>query len=377
MTTFDRYMTILFARILFVSFLSLTGLFIVIDAFGNLDEFLKYAETEGGLLKVLIDYYGPRVLSFFDRTCALLALCASVFVITWLQKSNELTALMAAGIPKTRVVRPLIAIILLVSAFGVVNREYFLPSVRDKLTRNAQNWLGTAAKSMRPTYDNRTDILLMGKGTLATEQKIVQPTFRLPPTLAMVGKQLIADEAIYVPANEHHPAGYWMKGVSEPSDLAQQPTGQIRDEAVVWTPRDYTWLANDECFVASELAFEQLAADREWRQYASAAELIRTLHNPSYELGADVRVTLHARFVQPVLDVTLVFLGLPLVLTRRQGNAFVAAGKCLLMVAVFFVVVLACHASGSNYLIPPALAAWLPVLIFTPAAYALAVTLKR
>ena len=67
--------------------------------FENLEEFISYAERQGSLLGVLIDYYGARVLSFFDRISGLLALIAAIFTVTWFQRSNELTAVTAAGIP--------------------------------------------------------------------------------------------------------------------------------------------------------------------------------------------------------------------------------------------------------------------------------------
>ena len=53
-------------------------------------------------------YYGARVLSFFDRISGLLALIAAIFTITWFQRTNELTAVMAAGISKARIIRPLV-----------------------------------------------------------------------------------------------------------------------------------------------------------------------------------------------------------------------------------------------------------------------------
>jgi lipopolysaccharide export system permease protein len=57
------------------------------------------------------------------------------------------------------------------------------------------------------------------------------------------------------------------------------------------------------------------------------------------------------------------------VLTRLNRNVFIAVGQCLLIVAAFFVVVVACQALGNAILVSPALAAWLPMLIFVPIAY--------
>ena len=120
--------------------------------------------------------------------------------------------------------------------------------------------------------------------------------------------------------------------------------------------------------MVSDVAFAQLAAGNAWRQFSSTADLIAGLHNPSLDLASDVRVMVHARIVQPFLDMTLLCLGLPIVLARQNRNIFVAAGTCVLVVAAFVLVMLACHAAGNSYLLAPAFAAWCPLIIFVPLA---------
>ena len=53
------------------------------------------------------------------------------------------------------------------------------------------------------------------------------------------------------------------------------------------------------------------------------------MRNPSLDYGADVRVAIHGRIVKPLLDMTLLFLGLPLVVTRESRNVFIAMGLCM------------------------------------------------
>ncbi len=375
MLIYDRYVLRMFLKILLVSFVSLTGLFIVIDLFGNLEEFISHAEREGSLLAVLCDYYGARVLSFFDRTSNLLALLAAIFTVTWFQRSNELTAVMAAGISRARAVRVLIVGTIVVSLLAAVNREVALPKVRDKLTRNAQDWLGDKAGRLTPMRDNRTNILISGKATIAARREITSPNFRLPRQCADFGRQLVAREATYCEPDAQHPGGYLLHAVSQPKNMAQLSSCyQDGDGApIILTPKDHDWLEPDQCFVASDVSFEYLAADTMWQQYASTAELVSALRNPSLDYGADTRVSVHRRFVQPILDVTLLFLGLPLVLSRSHRNIFVAAAKCLLLVGSFFVVSLVCQAMGNTVMVRPALSAWLPLIIFAPLAYSAAV----
>jgi len=372
MRTIDRYVLSLFVKVTIICFLSLAGLYVVIDAFANLDEFLTYGKQQGNTLLVLADYYLPRTVWFFDRTAGLLAMIASIFAVTMLQRTNELTALMAAGVSTSRVIAPIVVATVFISGLAAANREFYLPQVRDKLTRNAQDWTGTAARKVTPRYDLRTDILLAGKASYAADKRIEEPNFLLPPELASWGRQISAANAYYKPAEGDRPAGYLLTDVKLPVNLPALSSLKVEDKDWVFSPKDYSWLQPNECFVASVVTFEQLSIGGNWRQYLSTHELVTGIRGRIIEAGADVRVTLHARMVQPLLDITLVFLGLPLVLTRGNRNIFVAAGIALGLVAGFYLVVLACHGLGSNYLLSPTLAAWLPLLIFGPVAYTLA-----
>jgi lipopolysaccharide export system permease protein len=102
------------------------------------------------------------------------------------------------------------------------------------------------------------------------------------------------------------------------------------------------------------------------------SQLIAGLHNPSVDYGADVRVAIHSRIVQPLLDVVLIFLGLPLVARRESRNVFLAIGVCMAVTTIFMLTVTGCQRLGEISLInPPALAAWAPLMIFVPSAVGL------
>jgi lipopolysaccharide export system permease protein len=366
MGTIDRYVLRQYLKVLLICFFSLTGLYVIIDALNNLDDLLAIGQQQGNL--ALGEYYGARAVAFFDRTSALMTLVAATFAVTAMQRSNELASLMAAGIPKVRVVAPLIAAAVVVSLLAAASRELVIPRFREKLTQDARDLLGGSRTRLTPRYDHRTDILLAGREAVVAERRIGGPAFRLPPGLGHFGSQLLAREAHYHRAQTGRPAGYLLAGVSQPSDLSVIESFYLADEPVILSPSDTPWLEADQCFVVSHISYEQLVASDAWRQFSSTAELIAGLHNPSLDFSADVRVAVHARLVQPFLDVTLLLLGLPMVLARESRNVFLAAGLCVLIVAVFFLVVLGCHVLGSSYLLRPALAAWCPLLIFAPLA---------
>ena len=369
MRIIDRYLLRQFLQVLAICFCSLTGLYVVFDAFGNLDEFLRYGEKQGGVFALLAEYYAYRSIFFFDRTSGILALVAAMFTVTWIQRHNELTALAAAGLSTGRVMRPVLVAAMAVALFAALNREIVIPKLSGPLSRDAKDLLGDTGRDLQPRYDQKTDIFFRGRQTFANEQKIVEPNFLLPPGLDSYGKQLAAAEGFYRPADANHPSGYLLRGVTEPEVLAAQPSLQFNNETIVFTPKESAaWLKPDECFVASEVNFEQLTGGNRFRQFSSTRQLILGLSNPSLDFGADVRVTIHSRIVQPVLDITLLLLGLPLVLARENRNIFLAIGLCLGIVTLFMMVIIACQYLGGIYLLSPALAAWLPLMIFLPAA---------
>src|SRR5437016_12904451 len=131
MTAIDRYLVQIYAKVLIVTFASLLGLYLVIDGATNLDEFLTYGNHRFlDVLQVIGAYYAPRVLQTFDMVAGLLAMLSAAFVLTGLSRSNELTALTAAGIAPARIIRPLLIASVVVALCGVTNREGGLPQVR-------------------------------------------------------------------------------------------------------------------------------------------------------------------------------------------------------------------------------------------------------
>jgi lipopolysaccharide export system permease protein len=371
----NRYVLRQFLSVFAICFASLTGLYIVIDAFGHLDHFSHYAEKQGSLFGVIAEYYSYHSLSFFDATSGILAMVSAMFTVAWLQRHQELTPILAAGISKVRAIKPILAAAVVVSLIAVANRELVIPRIRDQLTRDTKDLGGDAARPIEARFD-RSDILIGGAKVVLAERKIVKPSFVLPTELWTYGKQIVAVEAIYCDATEARPAGFLMGGVSVPSTLDQQPTLSLDGQPIVFTPHDTPWLAPGQAFVASDLPFTLLASGGAWRRYASFNELITELNTPGVDLGADVRVAVHARMVKPLMDGTLLMLGLPLMLSRRNRNVFFSISLCLGIATAFMLVTLASQSLGGLGVLRPSLAAWLPLLIFVPVAAGMSQTLR-
>ncbi len=369
MTLIDRYILRMYFRVLAICTVSFCGMFIVADAFNNLEEFISFGESQSvSVLQVIAEYYRPRALTFLNMTGGMLALMAAVFTVTSPQRCREMTGLLAGGVPGIRVAAPMIAASIAVSALGVANREIWIPHFRESLARNAQNLDGTLPRPVEARYDHATRIYLDGQQAFLQEKRIAGPHFRLPRSLRSLGRKLSGVNAFYQEAEGERPAGFLVDEVTHPLPLLKQPTIVIDERPAILTPSDTPWLEANQCFVVSNVDFQQLSNSESWQQHSSASDMITALRNPSMDYGADMRVAIHTRFVQPVLDVLLVLIGLPLVMTRRNQNVFVSVGKCFLLVLVFWIVVTGAQQAGEAYLLRPALAAWLPVIALSPVA---------
>ncbi len=127
------------------------------------------------------------------------------------------------------------------------------------------------------------------------------------------------------------------------------------------------WVEPNNCFVVSNVPFDFLVSNSSWREYAGTWDLIQAVRNKSLDVGNQIHATIHVRLLQPLLDVVILFLGLPLILTSRDRNVFKAMGISGLIIILFMVTQKGCQFLGANYDIP-VLGAWLPLLIFGPLA---------
>ena len=382
MSIIDRYLLRQFVQTFLICFLSLTGLYIVFDVFTNLDQFVRCGQMSGGVLPFIAQYYSHRWLLVFDLTSGILAMASALFTLAWIQRHNEMTALMAAGVPRIRVLVPIIAAVAVVGILSAINRELLIPRYRAELSRRPQDPLGDKPQTVTLCRDNQIEVEFSGKNAYSGEKRIEEPSFFiLTPVLRNYGNQLVADNAYYRPARDGRPGGYLLDGVREPKHLDTRPSLLLDGEPVLITPPDARdWLKPNQCFLRSNLDFDFLLPEgsKSFKQLSSTPQLIAALSNPSLAYGADVRVAIHGRIVKPLLDMTLLFLGLPLVISRESRNVFIAMGLCMAVTLAFWLVVLGMQQLGEAVLVrPAALAAWAPLMIFVPVATGMAESLGK
>lgn len=354
----DRYLVHRFFQAYLITFCSLIGLYLVIDAFTNLDEFSEHSQSAWSVIQHMAGYYVYRVILFFDRLAGIIGMMSAMFTLTWMQRQGELTPLLAAGVPLYRVAGPVVGAAVLVSGLQVANQELVIPQIRDRLLREADDLTGNKVQPVEGAFDNKTNVFIGGERGYALQQRIGDAQIILPPTIVDTLTLLRAENAYYDSGSTGRPSG-WRLVHTDPTQL------KIRPEArSVLFPVPET--QGGEYFLVSHVSYDQAVRRREWHQYASTAELIALLQNPSIGSGPEQAVLVHSRHVRPLLNLVLLLVTLPLTISRGGRNFFLSMGISLVVSAAFFATVTASHYLGNfGYSwFPPALAAWLPLLIF-------------
>ena len=180
----DRYIVVEFARVFCICFVTFLGIFVVADFVNHFDELVRHAKSHGGMSQVLWEYYGAKVPWFFDFIGRIVGLVAAVFAVTSLQRNNEMAAMMAAGVSRWRIIKPLVLSVALVAVLGVLNREVLIPRLGERIFADARNLAGDKSEEIHPQYDHATGIFMEGESIVPATKAIANPTFHMPNDLA-------------------------------------------------------------------------------------------------------------------------------------------------------------------------------------------------
>ena len=378
MTIVDRYLLFLFLRTFLICFVSFSGLYIVIQMFSNLEDLVEIAQVDGWP-KLFQEFYLPRIAELFDKTAGMTTLVAAIFSISLLQRRREMTAIEAAGITKARILRPVFLSAIVIIGLTIANRELVIPKVRDSLVRTAQRWSDQGQIDFTVQEDLETGVVLRGDQLFIDERRISEADIQVPSSPNSEVTRIQAERGIVQPATEMHPAGIWLHQVSLPKDI--DSLSSIENEAgetQIFTPSDQNWLTSGQCFVRCNFEVEQMAYGTKLANYQTTPAMMKELRKPRKWFGHNQQINVHTRLLKPVLDITLLMLGLPLVIGGIERNVFVSAGIVFWVVVAVQLTSMACHSLGASSVIrPAAMAAWIPVGIFLPMAVVAMRRLKR
>lgn len=390
MALIDGYILRRFVVSYFGCLASLVLLFIVLDVFTKIDEFTAESEASApanaaaphkasastpagnavpnapapslrivkpkvgplGFARNVGLYYLYRLPVIFDLINGLIVLMAATFTLGWLEKQNELLPLLAAGVRLRRIFLPAWALALAFIFLGVLNREMLIPANAREIMKKAEDPQGKKPTLIQGGFDEH-GVHIDGAAAYADRKLVMQGRLTVPSSGRRVLVHLACDEMYWQPASATEPSGWRLHGLNPmpPTDL----TPHLKQTGP------------DRAFLDSDLSFDRLTRRPNFFLYLSAAELMRLVeHEDQCPRRTDVIATLHGRATRPLTEFLIVLIGVPLLVGCPQRNLYIKAASILGLFMFAQLFDYACMALARAEYVEPALAAWLPVLLFGP-----------
>jgi lipopolysaccharide export system permease protein len=374
----DRYMLKGFAFSFLVVYVSMVGLTIMVDMVVNFDEFLKTGSGQENLsgwplIAHMGRYYFYRLFEYFQWLCGAAMLVGGAFAVARLNKHNELVAFKASGVSVYRLLAPIFAAGVVVSALYVVNQELIIPGIIDHLVNERSTKKQTAGFEIKYVRDANNAVIsapiylpesesMVARVIPAADDAEVSEGRRIPVQIVLRSPQdevlaiLQADRAVY----DRQRRGWTLIGGQRrdirPVADVDQP-GAVKDSDA--TPCD---------FYRSELDPQSLRRQerRGSYRYLSHGQLQELLDESILTNPAEYEVVMHQHFSKPLLNLVVLLLGLPFVIGREGKSYFVSIVTCIGL----FVLVLGTEQAAVDFAtaghLAPVLGAYLPILVFTP-----------
>jgi len=359
MKTLDRYVTKNFLTGYVIAFAVLMGLRIMIDLFVNLDEFTEHAElTWLAVLWNVTLYYSRHSFLYFRDFAGMITVVAAVFSLGKMTKNNELVAIMASGVSLKRVIAPILFLALAFTGVQVIDQEFFIPPMADKLVRAHDAVDATLFYDMWFISDANANLFS------SPQFKVKDATIIMPTIITRSRKQgsglfdvtgiIKADSAYYDLDTRSWilDNGVFLKVSRE---LADRPYETIKSFPSDLTPKD--------------IPVRRKSANMD---LLSSYDLVRLARQNPKDL-ARLYAQKNFRLTDPIINLVMLMISLPVLVCRDPKTlksavfiSFVLTGLCYIIAFVSKILASEVIIAGRSL---PELWAWLPIFVFLPIAF--------
>lgn len=349
----DRYIIKKFIGTYVYSILLIISISIVFDVNENLDKFTKF---HAPLQAIVFDYYANFIPYFANLFSPLFVFISVIFFTSKLAGNSEIIAMLAAGVSFRRLMRPYMISCVMISALTFYLGAYVIPH-------------GTMIKqNFESLYKNKKKIsaaenvqLQVDKGVIAYIQHYDDNAkkgygFCLDK---FENKKLVshmtANEIQYDTISDskyHWKASFWtirkLKGLRE--HITQ---GSVKDTVIMMEPTDLVYSrGQQETFTSPQL-----------KEYIS-----KQINRGSGNV-VQYQVEYHKRIAMSFASFILTTIGLSLSSRKRKGGMGLYLGIGLALSFGYIMLQTVSASFAINAGMPPALAAWMPNIIFIVVAY--------
>ena len=324
------------------------GLRIVVDLFTEIDEFTETLIPAQQVAKNILSYYGYHIFQYYQEFSGPIVVFAALFTLFRIRRANETVIILSSGISLYRLLWPVVLVGILLNGLLVVNQELIIPRIADKLVRKQENAAGDKIMEVALQNDKSNTLLL---GNLDPSQNTMTDAFLIRrDELGRMTHLQYAPKATWDSQQE----AWIMNDADSLQTLPAEQTPQVVKTDVVYptdlSPRELT-----------------LRDSSTYLRFQSTSQLV-AMSKQSYiqkRMGTILEMEKHFRFTNPIINVIILLLVAPLIVSREPKSVFMQMLKGLGVLVCAFGLSFAAQQLGVKN---PLLAAWLPVFMFGPVA---------
>lgn len=328
MRILDRYITKSVLTLFFTCVFAFLFLYIIIDVFANLDDFLKQHTN----IIVLFQYYLSYLPIIFVQVAPISTLLAILYTFGTFNRNNEIIAMRSSGLSILQISKPIIIFGILLYVFIFWVNDRFVPNA---LQLNQQ--IKTQIDSGKKQVPLKADETIMNLSMYGLRNRLIFVNRFIPPSSTMEGitilehdehqnliKKIVANKAVFIDGLWH-----FYQCITYEFDLA----GQIKTE-----PRFM-----DEEIVAIPETPKEFLTQRQKTENMSIAQISDYIWKLSKSGATGVirklKVDLYQRFAFPLTSLVIIFVAIPFSLKmKKRATGLSSLGLSIIVGFLYYVV---------------------------------------
>ena len=347
MKTLSRFLLSHYLRILLLCVAAFVGIYLLIDFFEKVDDFIDHHAVATDYLSYLVN----SIPFIFVQILPLAILASMVLCLGGLGRTNELTAMRACGVSIWYITRPLLLFISALSLLLLLLNEVIVPIN----TQNLNDLLEVKLKGKQKTEIVSHEVWYRENNKL-TNIKVASPKDKSLAGIRiiqlndkhMIIQRIDASQASFVD-------GAWLASTAIVRSFDETSGDLVKKEDLSDLPLPLSKQPDD--FLARERINNELT-------FMQLLEMSKKLEQEGYP-ATHQRVDMHARLASPFTCLIMGFLGIPFALQRgRNSNIALGIGISLGIGIAYFILQSFLRAFGYSGALPPFIAAWAANLVF-------------
>lgn len=324
---------------------------VIIDIFSFIDDIVKYKIPLQSIIAFYV-YYTPTI---FIQVTPMATLLSTIYMLSNLNKNNEITAMKSSGISLWRILAPLFVIGFLISASTFIINDKVIPisSKISQMIRREELEKYKAGDKQAKLIEN---VAIYGTGNRIVFARNYD-----------TANKKLGDIIIH----EH--------------DVSENLIFKITAQSGMWTGGAWKFykviiykvnnagkiMGKPEFFSEKVIPLKERPRDfvnREWKadfmSYKELRNYIENFRGSGMKIMKSLLVDLHYKVAFPFISLIIILAAAPFALLSLRGGVMIGIGMSIVIGLLYYAVIAISLAFGKAGIFPPMLAAWFGNIVF-------------